>query len=674
MRARTAFICLLIVPALAGCEDGTGGGSAGSGRAELGCATPAPVESSDGPTTYGPVVEPGVLPLLTTTPASVETASTANVQLKPAVSSHRLEMIPASTVRVVQSAPGTSSYQVTESNTSFFRGTLTLDVPQGTQEMVVTLVTEVLVGGMRRPASASIVYLGPSQRPEAPPALARAKANLLERLSKTELDMKVGNIEKVSSIPFLPLQPEVEVPLLGPTLEPLADVVDEVMELPLATEAGSAVSDEAQRFPATVRVMYEFHRVTGFSDDQAIPLNEFSRRTSGVLRVVPVVQATETTDLDAGIILTIAVTFQDPQSGQCDEVRRRIAMSFPRPTLRIPPILALYRAASMGQADPPWRTRGPEISGLALYIATDSFEPLNVEGLPLQRTFAPMEGLPPVLRRLEQMLGPWQTVAGDHGPTGGLAAPELANSAQASVLGPFLRLKDALSVLLASSAQIIARGGVNGPRTFRTYLTSKAVHLAGDPFGWFRDICWWPCHAVHVNDESEAALVLGPANTAFRFFGQDNFGTGEGVTQIQTDADGFAAVIPDLAVVGPCPVDNPVDCHAGSGSVLGHYPGVPSRAGWLPGWFPRLPGQESAVSGANPIETAYLRDHQYGGPGYGLIKVIAALRPSRGVTVPGPDVRDEAGLSAEERGPRSVSPGRSISSFCLWDLRTSQCV
>lgn len=680
MRSVAGCLCALLL-LLSACDPEANNGS---GRSELACATPAPAGSEEEPgQVFGPVTDADSLPLLTTNPGTVNSTSTANVELKPRVAAHRLEMVPGSTVRVLQSAPGNSHFEVTESNPALFKGTLVLDMPGETQELVLTLITEVSIAGARRPASATITYFGTSDRSNAPEALVAAKRNLTERLNRAHLDTKVANIEKVSSIPFLPLQPQVKAPLLGPAVSPLADVLDRTMELPLATDVAETVSEGAQTFPATVRVRYSFDEVVGFSDppvrdSPSIQLNEFGRITSGVLRVVPVVQATESVASNAGLKIAVVITFKDPGSGQCDEVRQEMALPFPRPVLRIPPMLALYRAANMGEADPVWRTRD-ETSGMALYIATaESFQPLNVESLPLQPRFVSRAGLPEgregqVLKRLEQMLGPWETEMGDGGPTGGLAANELVDSAHSSLLGPFLRLKDALQVLLESSARITSRGEVNGPRTFRTYATSKAAHLAGDPYGWFRDLCYalHGCRAVHVNDESEAALVLGPPNTAFRFFGQDNFGEAEGVTQIQTDPDGFVAIIPDLAVVGPCPVNTPTNCDVGSGAVISGYSGVPSRPGWLPGWFTQ-PLAGDAPQGSTAIETAFLADHWYGGPGYGLIQVIKRLTASRGITVPGPDVRDEAGLERQERGPRATSAARSISSFCLWDLNRQE--
>jgi hypothetical protein len=612
---------------------------------------------------------------MTADPASVGTTS-VDLTLSLVSSGGLLRFAPTTAVEVYQANPGAtpSTFAVTHvsGDGQQLQGRLTLVLPDERANQQISLGANVDAGGQPQRAFASILYtLAAAPNPPSNlPVLTRALKILNDRLNAGASSFANPGLADVQDVPFVPLQPQVSLPLTGPEAQALPSTLPAVEDLPLLTPVTQAVDQGAQKLPAAVRVRVTVSGAEPVVDPATpvtprLPLNELSTATTGILRVVPAVTSTATGH-DSGspvaIVIEVLVKFKDPATGGCGSLSRQYTLLIRRPTLNLPPVLALYRTAMMGARDPSWRTRA-EAGALAIYgpglrVLSAARVDLGPAGLLVPRFTLPT-GLPDgvvkdSLGYLAALAGPYATSGSSSAPQAGLAAAELREAARtSSALQPFLRLADTIGVLVNSAPLYLSDVG---DQRLHGYALTDVPLLTGDDNGKFlvchSGIYIAPCDR-DVQDEAEAAILIGAPGTRVVMFGKREYQTDEGVSELRIGSTGFISVIPDMAVVGPCSVSEP-RC-----ADYNDHPGTACHTGWLPPDITSTAGDTfTAADGSD-----YGRDHPAGLTGYGAILVTATYHGSRGPTVPGPDVRDSVHLPDDERIPRENSPSRTISSL-----------
>lgn len=179
-----------------------------------------------------------------------------------------------------------------------------------------------------------------------------------------------------------------------------------------------------------------------------------------------------------------------------------------------------------------------------------------------------------------------------------------------------LALADAIDILVAAATAAIQRGisHDNRPDAFIRLLYGvgpTGVAHADIPFIQHEDV--WHGTDVNIEDETEAAVLVGPPGTHADVFVHRDFDAGSGAATITTGS-GFCAVVPSLGALS---------------SAMGDQPGsAPAASAFTPGYAPLgQPGFYGTVS----ITTAITSDRTTWAPGGGpasdsLARTISSWR------------------------------------------------
>ena len=623
---RSIACCLMAAAAvaLAGCEDGSGG----SGTPDI----PLPGGGIPGGTPVTGVV-------LRADPNRVGAGQTT-IRITPRAPVSGFRFTGAARVeRSITSIAGfDASFNVTSRADQELTGTLDVTVPESAASSLsvpITLRITYTVAGVEQQGDVLIFFTREASTPCAviQQNQAAVEADLREKLRQATMAIDRRDRRLYTRVPLVPFAPQVSVPIDGGRL-PIT-----LPQIPLPLRVPSVpVAPVEFRFTWRVggaRVLAS--TPTG----QPIALDQPSSEPTVVMRAVPDPRRADA----AGARVTVELSASIPL---CN-IRVTVPEVVPPPetipaTLDVPRVLALYRFPDMRAHPPVWRRRNvrqPHNSGLVLFGPPESFrlpEPnlgLLLPGVRLPETLRELDGLGTLLQEIN---GP---IATPLGPAG-LAQELPALEALPDELRRPLRMLDALRqsiVLLSSSAAEIA--AINPGRGNYVRIVRDTV---AEELGQINFIDGEPgiCCPVHVQDEAEAAIVLGLPRTAAELFVLPKFdevfeGIGlarRGVGRLEVPSDGYVATIPDLAMAGPQAADeDPRGC----------------VKGWLPNNF------------ATNYDEGHPRTPDPDSDRFGWLKIRVSIIPDRSIGTDPPDAETER--SENERRDTSIS--RSASSLRL---------
>lgn len=426
------------------------------------------------------------------------------------------------------------------------------------------------------------------------------RGRLQEIVDGATLALRTPDARLFTRVPLVPIVPELTLPDVG-------RLSGDVLTVPFVSGTGQV------RF----RVEWGVEGAPAFavaSDGRTpVALGEQSAQTSVVLRVVPPVVPVPEGDAEPAGAVTPRVTARVHATlAACNvdaSARTPAGATAPAVALPLPRLLALYRAPDFGTGYPAWRDVPSRNSGVVVFGTPTDLRAPTVPLVGLLAGGAVPVGEPSLGglgTRLAEIAGPVPTPAG---PAGLSELPAGAVPAIAGPVGALRRLAETIGQLTRSYASLAALHAPNG-RYARLESRASVSDLGGvnlidgEGFGTL---------AVHVQDEAEAALMIGPSGTAADLFTLANFNpriqgpfhVDSGVVRLTTARDGYVAVVPDLAVAGP-------DCGA-------------AHNGWLP-----VTSDRYAAAHPRPA-----------GDGYGSIRVHVAIDGDRGVSE-APNVRRDA--------------------------------